>query len=293
MPFDGTVITLDQTAPNVFGDLPSEIDFDIEFVPLERLPEQKYVVRTDTDEAIGVVGSNFNAASHRDFFRDIQKMMVENIDPADLQDIDVHYKVSRGGAWALMDVRFNQVKIPITTSKRQVELGMRGVFWHGVDGSCSNNGVFGAIDFFCTNGLISGEYERVKRKNSRHFQLASFVEEVRESKDQFHEASLSWQRMANTPLTFDQGKDLLETLIPAERKAERMVNLFGEEVASRGENLFSLHAAFTNYASYADERNGFTFRNTGVDNEAERMFKREVEVTQWVSSPQFQALLAA
>ena len=99
--------------------------------------------------------------------------------------------------------------------------------------------------------------------------------------------------MANTPLTFDQGKDLLKTLIPAERKADKMVNLFGEEVASRGENLFSLHAAFTNYASYADERNGFTFRNTGVDNEAERMFKREVEVTQWVSSPEFQALLAA
>ena len=31
-----------------------DADFDIDFAPLERFPERRYVIRTDTDEAIGV-----------------------------------------------------------------------------------------------------------------------------------------------------------------------------------------------------------------------------------------------
>ena len=57
--------------------------------------------------------------------------------------------------------------------------------------------------------------------------------------------------------------------------------------------MFALYSAFTNYASYADERNGFRMRNTGNDTQAQTMWLREQEVAKWIASPQFKQLEAA
>jgi hypothetical protein len=54
-----------------------------------------------------------------------------------------------------------------------------------------------------------------------------------------------------------------------------------------------LYSAFTNYASYADERNGFSLKNTGNDTQAVSMWGREQEVSKWVSDPKFITLEAA
>ena len=51
-------------------------------------------------------------------------------------------------------------------------------------------------------------------------------------------------------------------------------------------------SAFTNYATYADERNGFKQRNTGNDTQDKSMFMRELEVAQWVDSAAFKQLEA-
>jgi heme-degrading monooxygenase HmoA len=79
----------------------------------------------------------------------------------------------------------------------------------------------------------------------------------------------------------------------SERKANRMHDLYKAEASKRGDNLYALYSAFTNYSTYADERNGFKERNTGKDTKAVTMWKREEEVSKWVSSPQFKALTNA
>ena len=65
-----------------------------------------------------------------------------------------------------------------------------------------------------------------------------------------------------------------------------------QEVATRGRNLWALYSAFTNYATYADERNGFALRNTGSDTQSKSLFMREIEVANWVNTPQFKAVAA-
>jgi hypothetical protein len=71
-----------------------------------------------------------------------------------------------------------------------------------------------------------------------------------------------------------------------------MHTLYSQEAGVRGRNLWSLYSAFTNYATYADERNGFNLRNTGNDTQAISMFKREIDVAGWIDTPQFQAIAA-
>ena len=82
-------------------------------------------------------------------------------------------------------------------------------------------------------------------------------------------------------------------LLKSDRVAEKMLTLYNQEAATRGQNAWALYSAFTNYASYADERNGFGLRNTGKDTNAITMFRRENQAAQWVNSKEFKELLAA
>jgi hypothetical protein len=72
-----------------------------------------------------------------------------------------------------------------------------------------------------------------------------------------------------------------------------MFTLYNQEAGVRGENVWALYSAFTNYATYADERNGFNLRNTGKDTSAVSMFNREHQVSQWIESKPFKELIAA
>jgi len=163
---------------------------------------------------------------------------------------------------------------------------------HGVNGTCSNTTIFGAIDFFCLNGQIRGKHDKVMRKNTSNFSLDRFIFELEKSQQDFTAQAEQMQRWANTSLAHVNVKELLEGIMKSDRKAEKMHTLYSQEAGVRGRNLWALYSAFTNYATYADERNGFNLRNTGNDTQAISMFKREIDVAGWIDTPQFQAIAA-
>jgi hypothetical protein len=72
-----------------------------------------------------------------------------------------------------------------------------------------------------------------------------------------------------------------------------MYGLYMFEASVRGHNKFALYSAMTNYATYADERNGFNLKQTGNDTQAMSMWSREQEVSKWVSDDRFRLLEAA
>jgi hypothetical protein len=102
----------------MFNDI---INFDISYQSLERYPDMKYVIRNDTDEAIGVVGKDFKAASHPEFFGKIRETWQELL-PDLADDVQITNKVSRNGAWALEQVIFPKAKTIIETDKHSTEI---------------------------------------------------------------------------------------------------------------------------------------------------------------------------
>ena len=193
----------------------------------------------------------------------------------------------------MMDMTLPNVTSKIATDKHETTVAQRIIALHGIDGSCSNQVFFGAIDFFCTNGMVRGEHDKVRRKNSSGFTLSSFIRQLEASTQSFYQQSQQLQHWAKTRTTPFDVKAMLDSLMSNERQAEKMFNLYNHEAAVRGHNKWALYSAMTNYASYADERNGFTMRKTSLDNEAITMFKREQDVAGWVSSKQFNELVAA
>lgn len=272
--------------------IPENLDFDVRFEPT-KVEDKKYVINANTDEYIGIVGKGFTCASHGDFFRDVINTTTDKLSEYHMQGAEISWRDAHQNGWAMMDMRLPNVNAKIVTDKHETTVAQRIIALHGVNGTCSNVTIFGAIDFFCLNGQIRGRHDKVMRKNTSNFSLDTFITELEKSQQDFTAQTEQMQRWANTSLVTVDVKALLEKIMQSDRKAEKMFSLYNQEVSTRGRNLWSLYSAFTNYATYADERNGFKQRNTGNDTQDKSMFMRELEVAQWVDTPQFKQLVVA
>lgn len=279
---------LDFTANDL---LPEDLNFPVVFEPT-KFDKSKYVINGNTGEYLGIVGNGFNCASHGDFFTRTHNTISEHLGEEFCDSMNIKYRTARNKAWAMMDMTMPSVLRKIETEKHSTTIAPRLIALHGIDGSCSNMVFFGAIDFFCTNGMVTGDYDKIKRKNTANFNLGTFILELKSSVSDFYETADRFQRWADTPLFTIDVKALIESIVKSDRKAEKMYSLYNQEASTRGRNVWALYSAFTNYASYADERNGFSLRNTGHDTASQSMWAREQEVAKWVDTPQFRALAA-
>lgn len=277
---------------NLLLDMPTKLDFGVQFEPT-KVQDKKYVINDVTGEYLGVVGHNFSCADHRLFFQGVEDAMTENLDSSQLDNAKVTWRSARNNSWGMMDITLPNVQRTIVSDKHQTTVNQRFIALHAIDGSCSNQVYYGAIDTFCTNGMITGDYDKVRRKNSSNFSMDRFIDELKNSRRDFDAQMDKFQQWAFSPIGKFDVKAMLDSLMGSESKSEKMFGLYKQEVSKRGKTVFALYSAFTNYASYADERNGFRMRNTGNDTQAQTMWLREQEVAKWIASPQFKQLEAA
>jgi len=272
--------------------IPDHIDFEVAFEPT-KVEDKKYVINRNTGDYIGIVGNGFTCATHGDFFRDVINTTTDKLSAHDTEGATINWRTAHQNGWAMMDMTLPNVNAKVITDKHETTVAQRIIALHGVNGTCSNVTIFGAIDFFCLNGQIRGRHDKLVRKNTSNFSLDHFIQELEKSQQDFTAQTEQMQRWANTSLTNVPVKDMLEKLMQSKNKAEKMYTLYNQEVSVRGRNLWALYSAFTNYATYADDRNNFRQRNTGNDTQSKSLFMREVEVAQWVDSPLFKEPIAA
>lgn len=255
-----------------------------------RLASKKYVMNINEDKPIGIVGNSFNTTSHKIFINGVENVIKENRNPYELENAKVKISTAKDNAVMIADITLPNVTTTVTTDKHTTTIAERIIALHGVDGSMSNQVFFGAIDFFCTNGQIRGEYDKVRRKNTSRFSIDTFIDELQNAKQDFYAQSKKLQSWANIKLDGLDVADIIKGIVKSDRKAEKMNLLYQNEVVNRGANVFSLYSAFTNYSSYADERNGFKLKEMGNDTASLSMWNREQEVSKWISSNEFKKL---
>lgn len=272
--------------------LPKELDFNVSFQPT-LFNGKKYVIDASTGDYIGIVGDGFTCASHGEFYHRVWSTIEDQLGVDNVADATMTWRTGRKQAFAMLDIQFPSTKTTIENDMFSTTVAQRVIALHGVDGLCSNQVFFGAIDFFCLNGMVTGDHDKIRRKNTSNFDINIFIKELSNSTNDFYIQMNRVQRWATTSIKHMDIKTILDSLMKSKRKSEKMYSLYRQEVSKRGENLFALHSAFTNYASYADERNGFSLRNTGNDTSSVSMWLREQEVSKWVSSPEFRRLEVA
>ena len=264
--------------------VPDHLDFDVSF-DKTRVRDKKYVINSNTDEAIAIIGRSATARNHAEFYNRVWDTIVEDLSQEDLQDKTYKFNSARNKGWSMLDVTFPNVKTTVETVRHKTEIAFRMIAVHAIDGTASPATWFGGIDTFCTNGQITGDWDMVRKKNTSGFTVENFMRELRVAKTNFDLQGKRLQTWATTILAHVQVDELIQKIVKSERKSRKLHDLFLDERRMRGNNLFALYSAFTNYSSYADERNGFALRNTGNDTKAVSMLAREQEVSKWISTP--------
>ena len=288
------VVNFDNNQAVDFGLEGSVVDFKVKEEPLLFFSDKKGIYKVDEEGEIitglGVVGDSYPLHSHVDFFRPQQDMIRRKFPAAHLENIQTNYQISRNGSWALQDITFPGVKHLIDTGKHTTTIALRNASWHSVNGSTSNNSIFGTMDFLCTNLDMKGEYSLIRKKNTKHFDMRRFIQEIEESVEDFYITARKYQAWANRDITFQNAQTIVEALPVAKRSKEKLINIYEQEATTRGSNLWALYSAFTNYSSHTD--NGFAIRKTASDHTAQTMLKREFEVANWVENEEFVRLAA-
>ena len=262
-----------------------DAEFDVDYVTTERSDKHKYVIRTDTDECIGMVNSTYKGTSHPDYFRKMREQWMNTLQP---DNYNIRTRTAGNGAWALETVTFPDLKGVVETKKHKTDTAMQLNYWHSVNGSTSNNFVGGLIDFFCTNGMVTGDYSVLKKRNTKNFDLSTFVDKAGGMITGYSEHNAWCQRLAEKAVTTKQIELMLESIMP-KRKANKMYNSAIQETHVRGCNMWAVYSAMTQYATHSDR---FEFRKTNSDTQIQRQFNRNLEVAKWVEHSSFLEMAA-
>ena len=213
-----------------------------------------------------------------------------------LDDMDIKYSVAHNGAFAMQDVKYNNIKSDIVSLKRdgslfETSFFLRSIMFRGIDGSCAMNCLFGEIDGFCLNGMMAGTGNWIKHKNTSVDAEGRFIFKIGDTVLDFVHRTERYKELAGRSITYSQAENVIDCLPKVSDKLKKKIkDQYHDEAIVRGDNVISLLSAFTNYSSHSNGT--FDLRETGGDHEAVTMLTREFEVSKWTQTPEYQRLAA-
>lgn len=251
----------------------------------------KAIVRTDTDQIVGIVSKSYRPLPNQDYFATVETALREAI-PEELREgVMVRDRVAGSGSWTQREYVFPAFAESLKNTQYETKYGMRIVAWNSYDGSASAGLMSGLIDFMCTNGVITGrDIAKEMKRHTTKLEAIHFLPRLRQNLDEIHGHIEDVRKMAHTPLRMDDALAFLEKHLSGQRAAEMLMRT-QVEAERRGETVQALHAALTMYASH--NSGAFATRQDDPAREARLLRGREDEVYRMVSSPEWRALVAA
>lgn len=260
------------------------------------VPDVKHIARQDPKNAneplvLGTVGKDYKMIQNADLFRTIDDALTHNCTSAELAGIKIRDRISYGGAWCMREYVFLNIKTAIdagyATHYKGSDVGFRIVASHAFDGSSSVKMLSGAIDFYCTNGVVTGEFDQFVQRHTSGLALPKIGNRLRANIDIFWKQAEVFRAWAKKELTDEVVKQLIAALPGmSDRRAALLFGRWQYEAADRGPTVWALHSALTFFASHNSE--AFPIRNTGDDHEAVTLNKRALQVKNWIDHPSFQ-----
>jgi hypothetical protein len=105
-------------------------------------------------KVLNVVKNSYKLVTHKEVYDALTSILNEH-------DVSVSTYHDNDGAKAYIDVRFDK----LVTSLAGSSIAFRAIFVNGYGGTSFGCKV-GAINFFCTNGMITGEHDAVYRRHT-------------------------------------------------------------------------------------------------------------------------------
>ncbi len=252
------------------------------------VPTHKMLLRAENGNPIqlAVVGKGYQVVQNQVLFQTIEEQFMHAFDANELLDVRVWDYMSYGGRVCLREYQFPNVRCNIGGGASQI--AFRTIVKNGFGGS-SIVLYMGAIDFFCTNGMIGGQFDCVYARHTKGLQISNITDRIRRAIDVFYKQADIWRGWRGKTITELQAMEFFEAKF-SERLAKKLWHQYLIDVHVHGPNMWALYSAMTYYASHDEGQ--FETRKTGVDHSAVTMLKREEQVQRTIASDAWSALAA-
>jgi hypothetical protein len=280
--------------------IPEELNYEVKSAPalfepikgagvVDGLGYQNF--RTDTEKALGMVKDRYQIVQNSDLF-DALTSALEDAAPARALDGNtIKPSTSYQGAQAFADISFPSLTEDLVQARgNKTALTFRLLLWNSFDGSSPVRLAAGAIDGFCSNGMIFGSYDLFGKRHTKGFSQVELEKFVSNSFLLFQEKITELRRETFAPVELKQAEEFLKKNF-SERRAAQLLERFAVEVQERGATVWALRSALTYYASHNSSQ--FSVRNTGQDSAAAVLYGRENEIASLFSSRDWRDLVAA
>lgn len=256
----------------------------------ERVPTHKALVRVapsgDAALVLAVVGSNYKLVHNSELFSRVEDTLCKKMQSHELDGVTVTDKVASHGRMCYRQYVFPNIKCNIGGGARS-DIAFRLIVQNGYGDSALRMHA-GAIEFYCSNGMIRGEYESVYRRHTSGLVVSGISESVDKALTTFANSQNVWREWARKPVRNMDAMELFRELARTDRLTEKLNDHYMHERDARGENLWAVYSTLTYYASHNDGE--FRIRDTGMDTVAVTMLERELRVAKWVNSNAWQKL---
>ena len=292
--------SISTTSASSFLAIPEELDYEVKSAPalFEPIPGAGVVnglgfqnFRTDTEKSLGAVLERYQIVQNQELFDSLARALDGAAPARALEGAKIKPSISYGGKQAFADVAFPRLTEDLVQARgNATALTFRLLLWNSFDGSSPVRLAAGAIDGFCSNGMIFGSYDLFGRRHTKGFNQKDLSDFVGNSFVLFQEKITELRRETFAPVEYEQAEKFLKRNF-SERRAAQLLERFAVEAQERGATVWALRSALTFYASHNSSQ--FSVRNTGQDSAAAVLYGRENEIASLFSSRDWRELLAA
>lgn len=251
----------------------------------------KHIVRTWNDEpvSIGLVGRNYKLLKNKELYESMEDTFIEALTKEELDGVTRRDSISYMGGTSIRDYIFPNISVDIESQRSNV--AFRAIVVNGYDGSSSFKFYHGAIDFFCTNGMVSGLYDMTVKKHTAGLQIPKLNDKLRTSIDVFYKQADQWSKWVGKEISDEDAEECFKAMPNvSERRVAQLMHQFRIECSSHGRTVWALYSAATYYAT--SNKGQFGVRETDNDHTASTLLNREQQVRSWLNTEEFEKIAA-
>jgi hypothetical protein len=223
------------------------------------IPDQQCVMRTDTNEVLGVHGSRYRIVKHDD----VVNSMMDALKTANVsQDYTTKFSVVEGGRKLRGEILFNDLTV-------QPKVGdfvkFRISFFNSYDASWAFSQAADGLRLFCLNGCTHAEHAAQSRfKHTESINIEGSSLKMINALDTFMTQPDRWRNWMASPVTTDMAETFFKATVAKaytmqqagktnERQLERLLSIWGDEADQLGSNKWALYNCLTYWASHTSD----------------------------------------
>jgi hypothetical protein len=242
----------------------------------------------DSARVMAVVTDSYKLVHNRELFEQVNEAITEVVPAHHLVHAYCVDEVAHGGRSCIRQYLFPSLRCKLRDSVAEVMF--RLIMQNGYGGSALR-GHGGAIDGFCTNGMISGDFETIYRRHTRGLVIENATAMVRSALSNYVSVSKVWEEWAERHAERSATMEAFRAFANSETLYEKLVDQWLNERETRGNTVWAAYSTLTHYASHVEEGE-FAMRGGDIDNASATRLSRELAVAKFVASPAWERVLA-